>query len=1002
MAIFKPSLLTLALTTAGLTMGGISLPTHAQEAQAQEQAQSNLAESKQAEPKQADPTASQQDSETSTSVSAETTQTNAAQEDEEGNKMIITGFRGSLLRSVDEKRVADTVSEHLSADDLGALPDISIADALTRLPGIAAVRTGGQAAEINIRGLSGVFVHTTLNGREQVSTSGTRSVEFDQYPSELISSAAIYKSQKASLIEGGVAGTVELRTASPLSMRNQHTFNASVRGMFNDRSDEVYDSKSSGDRFSFSYQGKFADDTLGFSVGYARLFQPNVATQFIGLAYNATQDVDGIANDTGGPDNCPECEYISEGFEMQHRGGEETRNGYVGVIEWAPNDTFRLKADAFISDFDSEAFARGFRVKFDGSTADILNPVVFNNAVIGGTINRNNNNTRVEIVNDDNTDYDRVENYGVNAEWILTDQFTLTGDISYSTASSNFRNGLLWSLVSEDTSADPLVLDENVSIAYQLNGLNLPNIGFNQNFTDLNRVALSKYGIYPFENDDTLKAIRFDGKYDLIDNDIFSSFEFGMRYSERQYSADRSVFEYGQDNLFLTSEPPLRLTNDMVTVVDWSGDFAYFPSYLAIDYDAALNAWFPNGVPQPAQTWGVNSQGEIDYSTSWSILESGDVWEDVTAAYFMANIDAEWGDVPITGNFGVRVIESQQYATFIEDVGGSLEQGAQNITDETGLVSSRYASRVVGTTYTDTLPQLNLNFKITDDSQIRFAAARVMSRPDINRLAANASSNIADDGEFSASSRNSPFLMPFMADQYDISYEHYFDKSDGAFVVALFYKDIKSFVQNFDLFEFDFAGNGFNVPTYVPGTEPGNEDSLPPVLVTNGTYSTAVNNAEGGYFRGLELSYTEIYSGLPGIWSGLGVSASYAYTDSSVSLITDLAGTSYEQTFPGLSEHVLNASVFLNYDQFETRVAIRNRSDFVSEQVAVNTQQAFFDSETVIDYQASYDINDNSRVVFQVNNLTDQPTKSYFGTQAQTGTIQYFGRQYFLGLSYQL
>ena len=92
------------------------------------------------------------------------------------------GFSTSLIKSLNQKRFGDTVSEQLSADDLGGLPDVSMADALTRLPGISAVRTGGQAAEINIRGLSGDFVFSTLNGREQVSTSGDRSIEFDQYP----------------------------------------------------------------------------------------------------------------------------------------------------------------------------------------------------------------------------------------------------------------------------------------------------------------------------------------------------------------------------------------------------------------------------------------------------------------------------------------------------------------------------------------------------------------------------------------------------------------------------------------------------------------------------------------------------------------------------------------------------------------------------------------------------------------------------------------------------
>ena len=294
----------------------------------------------------------------------------------------VRGFSRSLIQSLNQKRFSDTVSEQISADDLGALPDISMADALTRLPGISAVRTGGQAAQINIRGLSGGFVFSTLNGREQVSTSGSRSIEFDQYPSELISSAAVYKSPKASLIEGGVAGTVELETASPLNNDQKHKFVANVRGMYNDRASEVSDATEFGDRISFSYQGKYLDDTLGVALGFARLFQPSVATQFIGLAYNDRKDVEGAPNDTDGPIDSPESEYISEGFELQHLGGEETRNGYLAAIEWAPVDNFKLKGDAFLSRFDKESFARGLRVKLGGPTAAYANAQLDGNAVI--------------------------------------------------------------------------------------------------------------------------------------------------------------------------------------------------------------------------------------------------------------------------------------------------------------------------------------------------------------------------------------------------------------------------------------------------------------------------------------------------------------------------------------------------------------------------------------------------------------------------------------------
>ena len=74
----------------------------------------------------------------------------------------------------------------------------------------------------------------------------------------------------------------------------------------------------------------------------------------------------------------------------------------------------------------------------------------------------------------------------------------------------------------------------------------------------------------------------------------------------------------------------------------------------------------------------------------------------------------------------------------------------------------------------------------------------------------------------------------------------------------------------------------------------------------------------------------------------------------------------------------------------------------MSEQVAVNEQIVNFDGETVVDMQTSYQVNDQWSVLFQVNNVTDEPTKSYFGDETQTGTIQFFGRQYFLGVTYSM
>lgn len=1007
---FKPNLITSALIASGLLLGSATL--YAQEAEQE------------------------------------------PSEDEAVEVIEVRGFTTSLIKSLNAKRFSDTVTEQLSADDLGGLPDVSIADALTRLPGISAVRTGGQAAEINIRGLSGDFVFSTLNGREQVSTSGSRSIEFDQYPSELISAGAIYKSPKASLIEGGVAGSVELKTVDPLSNAKTHTFNMNLRGMFNDRAAEVSDAEEFGHRISIGYQGKFLDDTLGFAAGYARLFQPSVSTQFIGLSANREKDVDNVVGDTENLNpniplagQCVACEKIGEGFEMQHKGGAETRDGYLLALEWAPVDNFKMKADAFYSKFDSEAFARGFRVKLEAPNVAVSNPIIVDNTVIGGSFSRSSSgNTRVELVNDDNQEYSEILNLGVGGEWQINDNWSMAFDISNSSAERDFRNGLLWSLVAEDANATNPQVDENVAITYQLNGLDLPDLGFTQQnaFSDINRVMVSKYGIYPFQNTDDLDAYRLDFTYELEDNDYVRSIEFGVRHSDRKYTNDRSVYEYGSDSNFSLSQPPLRLTEDFTEVVNWEGNFAYFPSYLSIDLDKALNAWFPSGIPQPQQTFGPGAAHVLNHAngvplgadTSWSVEQSGEVYETVTSAYVMANLSFEMADMPVTGNIGIRMVDTKQASTFLQPVDGDLELGAELIRDEAGLVTDRYRRDILEDTYTDYLPSLNLNFQITDDSYVRFAAAKVMGRAPINQLFANTGTNIfipqverdIDTGEIiiggeakiSGQANNNPYLRPFYANQYDISYEKYFTETDGNLSIALFYKDIRSFVDETDIDPYDFNANGINAPETVqaPVVEDADDDIATPstpvldasgnqIFVTlplvNGNYRTAVNNAEGGYIRGLEVSYTQIFSFLPDFWSGLGTTLSYSHTETEIVRVADPNRGVYSSDLQGLSPTVISTTLFWDSgDGFETRINARYRDPFVSKQVAVNSQVVNFDAELVVDFQASYDVSENLGILFQANNITDEPTKSYFGTEANTGTIQYFGTQYFLGVTYSL
>ena len=109
----------------------------------------------------------------------------------EVEEVTVTGYRATVLNSIDTKRQSDVVADVVDASAVGSLPQVSIADALGRIPGVTTVRDSGQSSQLNIRGMNGDFIQTTLNGREQATTSSytesLRWMSFDQYPAELIS-----------------------------------------------------------------------------------------------------------------------------------------------------------------------------------------------------------------------------------------------------------------------------------------------------------------------------------------------------------------------------------------------------------------------------------------------------------------------------------------------------------------------------------------------------------------------------------------------------------------------------------------------------------------------------------------------------------------------------------------------------------------------------------------------------------------------------------------------
>ena len=925
-----------------------------------------------------------------------------AQESEIIEEVVAVGFRSSLINAVSTKRNSDSVVESLAAEDIGKLPDISIAESLARLPGVTAQRTGGQASALNIRGLDQGLILTTLNGREQVATSGGRAIEFAQYPSELISGADIYKSPEARLIEGGLAGTVALRLARPLdgTRDQEHRFVANLRGSFNDLAGDTFDADEFGYRSSFTYQGILADETIGLTLGYARLVQPNVESRFGSDTFTQT----GNDDDGNGTNN-----FIPFRYSGEELGGEDVRDGLIVGLQWQPNENFEMVFDGYYSKFDSDGFARGVTLlgpQSIGGGTTLTNAVIQNDVIIGGTFTRDAAAPITDPANPFTTgaccggfgitpssdtqtrDFeDELTTLGLGATW-YSGQWTFSGDVSYSNSDAFAPD----SRIILHQVNNGFQIEENVVFNFQQNGLNVPStFTFDNNFGDNPaQVAVGGIQAFPTENEDELTAIAGEIEYEFNDGP-FSTIQFGARYSDRSTSQVRSGFSLGNDagfyqfaqnndgvraNPFVTETipgfSPVFIDPSLYSVQQFNGALSGYPSYLAIDFNG-VSSLFPNVSPNQQQGRDAITGDSQDFL----LTETFDIGEETFAAFVQLNFDNQIGDIPVRGNVGVRYVDTTQNSASNTILNGDVEP------------------IFIESDYDEFLPSMNFAFELSDQDIVRFAAARVIARTDLFDLRAGNSVNVDGNTGIVSGNGGNTNLDPFKADQIDLSYEHY-TESGGIYAVAAFYKDLDTFVVSQTQL-LDFVDNGF--------LDPNNVNVNPGVVLDPVGEFTAPANGRGGYVRGLEFALTQTFDNLPAPFNGLGITANYSFTESSVALPDTFSGRGGTISLPGLSENVFNATIFYEVEGFETRLGYRFRDEFITRQQGIGEQLPVSDEEQTLDFQASYRFNDDGsgagwQLLFQVNNLTDEPLATYFTTPQQLATVGTFGRQYFFGFSY--
>jgi len=911
-------------------------------------------------------------------------------------EVVVTGIRHAVQEAVEVKHDSGSIVEAISAEDIGKLPDISIADSLSRLPGVTAQRAAGRASAISVRGTDPAFTNALLNGREQVSTGDNRDIEFDQYPSELFSGAVVHKTPDASLIGQGLAGTIDLQTTRPLEY-GKRALAVNARGERNSNADLGANSTDTGYRLSFSFIDQYADNTLGLTIGYARLKTP-LATQGEG-AYGPwhtncnTAGCDGFNYHA----DIPTGVYVTNGMKVRADMGEEVRDGALATLEWRPNESFTSTLDAYYTKSDTTDDARSLEWNLGNYPATVLysNEVIVDNSLVSATVNH----VRPLVRNFQFITNDKIEALGWNNKFKAGD-WTLIGDLSYSKATRDqFQPETNAQYGTCAGNGNPPAIPADFSCydtgQFSLTSGQVPTATFAKNYADPTQIEFGPtiYGAGYVKKphvQDELKSARVDLSHSGYG--WFHDFTAGVNYS------DRTKDKQSPENNLNTLAPGAVSIGSQYLLSPTNLSYAGLGNVLAWNVPGVLAAYY-----QPITYFTATDPGK-----AYLVGKAWGVREKVTTASLRGSLDHELSaDVTLKGNIGVQIIGTDQRSN-----GYSI--------DETrgGIVTPVSA----GKKYTDVLPQFNFAFLLPDDQVVRVGIAREMARPRMDQLKDAYDEGIGTGGGNPGGSAGNPFLNPWRADAFDLSYEKYFAGNKGYFSAAAFFKNLKSYIYNSTNANFDFSQLLGNIPPNYFGTgcpnAAGQYVGAPgpcPAFATTGSLSQPLNGS-GGKLKGVEFSLSLPGEMLGETLRGFGALLSMSQTSSNIEIKDPPGGSSSLIStnglgvipLPGLSKTVWNATFYYENNGFSARIATNARSKYIGEITNFSNDRTFqyVKGNQITDFQTSYEWQEGRMkgvmVLFQINNLTNEPYVSYQATEARIIDYQTYGKQFLLGFNYKI
>ncbi|GLQ21407.1 TonB-dependent receptor [Algimonas porphyrae] len=978
--------------------------------------------------------------------------TPADDEDAFEDEVIVTGFKSSLQRAQDIKLNADTFVDAITSEDIGALPDRSVAEALQRVPGVNISRFAApddpdrfsvEGSSVVIRGLP--FVRSELNGRDIFSANGGRSLSFNDVSPELLGAVEVFKNTTADMVDGGIAGTVNLKTRKPLDNPGPR-FAATIEGNYGDMAEEW----SPGGSFLISNTVESNAGTVGLQLGFAasELVSRTDVSQITDPCYRDAA-LNGPclraravgSGGVGGDTNFNETNFPPAGSVLVPKGAGIRTNTFernrqalslIGQYEspggnlLATLEYLRADADQMQDEFSVLALVNDDAL-FPIPTA--ANDLQFdaNGIFQSGTLTQAGPGIPTENLRFNRVDEAKTEDISFDLKWNPMERLALNFEIQRINSTRN-EDGIIGALQSYsdifiDNSGDQPDVQFIPSTGAQ-GGLNSGSDVFYWFLID-NQVR----------NTGKLTSYRADADYDFKDKvGPIKSVRFGARWAERNRVTRNANFSnWGNlsapwlgSAIYADNAAGLGAAQSRTPFTDFQrgnvaqpipgGSALFFGSDDFVgDYLSGLTFTQADSIGIAWEnTFGFWNRAAFGpFPNLWQPLTglpTSDVSEDTLAFYGRAdfefdNFDNGW---VIDGNFGLRYVE-----TSIQTIGeisfpqpgtspdptvfcnpatlppgatlpGFCNLPASRVAEYNAFFSGDVVDDSDDVEFENWLPSFNAKLDIGDGIIFRGAVSKGLSRPD---LGAFATGGLVFDNtttlQQAGTLDSAPLFKVFTGNRLLVPIESW----------------------NFDLsaeWYFDDVGS-LTVSAFYKDLSQ---------LITQGVterefaLSTGQNvrvefegpaNADSGSLHGFEVAYQQTFDFLPGALDGLGVQATYTYVDGEQVPQSDngiqrqpFAGL---VGFPGISQDTINLTGFYENDLFSARLAYNWRSEF-----AVTARDVIFPFSPIIgestgqlDGSFFYNVTDNLKLGVQGVNLLDEVTETSQVINFQGDTVRRSG-----------